>query len=131
MIKNSVINLPDKSVDLILCNFSLHHIKEIFKMIDEIKRILKPGGYLIIQEHDNTSDKQKELLDFYHYINYLLLIDIKEDDFETLYSRFQNEYYSNYTSKKDLNNMFQNYKVINEIDLKAGFVTNYLQLLKI
>jgi hypothetical protein len=25
--------------------------------------------------------------------------------------------------------MFQNYKVINEIDLKAGFVTNYLQLL--
>jgi hypothetical protein len=98
-------------------------------MIDEIKRILKSGGYLIIQEHDNTNDKQKELLDFYHYINYLLLIDIKEDDFETLYSRFQNEYYSNYTSKKELNNMFQNYKVINEIDINAGFVTNYLQLL--
>ena len=131
MIKNSVINLPDKSVDLILCNFSLHHIKEIFKMIDEIKRILKQGGYLIIQEHDNTSDKQKELLDFYHYINYLLLIDIKEDDFETLYARFQNEYYSNYTSKKELNNMFQNYKIINEINLNAGFVTNYLQLLQI
>jgi ubiquinone/menaquinone biosynthesis C-methylase UbiE len=131
MIKNSVINLPDKSVDLILCNFSLHHIKEINKMIDEIKRILKSDGYLIIQEHDNTSDKQKELLDFYHYINYLLLVDIKDDDFETLYYRFQNEYYSNYTSKKNLNNMFQNYKIINEIDINAGFVTNYLQLLNI
>ena len=154
MIKNAVINLPDKSVDLILCNFSLHHIQEINKIINEIKRILKQGGYLIIQEHDNTSDKQKELLDFYHYINYLLLVDIKDEDFETssslkkknditkidrqsmsdfetLYSRFQNEYYSNYTSKKDLNNMFQNYKVINEIEINAGFVTNYLQLLQI
>lgn len=131
IIKNSVINLPDKSVDLILCNFSLHHVKEIFKMLDEIKRILKSGGYLIIQEHDNTSDKQKELLDFYHYINYLLLIDIKDDDFETLYFRFQNEYYSNYTSKKDLNNLLKEYKIINEIEINAGFVTNYLQLLYI
>ena len=131
IIKNSTINLPDNCADLILCNFTLHHVKELEKMISEITRILKPDGYLIIQEHNNINNKQKELLDYMHIINYLLLVDCKNEDFEILYFRFINEYYANYTSKNTLNSMLKNYKIINEITINAGFIKNYLQLLSI
>ena len=123
--------MPDNCADLILCNFTLHHVKELDKMISEITRILKPDGYLIIQEHNNINNKQKELLDYMHIINYLLLVDCKNEDFEILYFRFINEYYSNYTSKNTLNSMLKNYKIINEITVNAGFIKNYLQLLSI
>ena len=43
------INYPDKSFDVIICNHVLEHIVDDRKAIDELYRILKPGGWGILQ----------------------------------------------------------------------------------
>ena len=45
------IPLPDASADALLCTLVLCSVKDPVKVIDEIKRILKPGGKLIFIEH--------------------------------------------------------------------------------
>lgn len=47
-------NLPfeDETFDLVIASQSLHHIKNIDKMLREIHRILKPEGKFFIREHD-------------------------------------------------------------------------------
>jgi len=40
------------SFDIITAMMSLHHVRDIHQLVDEIVRVLKPGGYLIIREHD-------------------------------------------------------------------------------
>ena len=125
----SNINLPNNNTDLILCNLSLHHIKDFDKMLSEIIRILKPNGYIIIYEHDKINNKQIELLDYYHVISYLLLEDCKQEDFETLYFRFINDYYSNYTSKEQLiNKLSKDFTLLKTKEIYAGFINNYYAL---
>lgn len=41
------IPLKNKTADLVFCNSVLEHIKAIDKVLPEIQRILKPGGWLI------------------------------------------------------------------------------------
>ena len=47
-----LIGLPDCSVDLVTCIMSMHHFRDFNQMLKEISRVLKPGGYLFIREHD-------------------------------------------------------------------------------
>jgi SAM-dependent methyltransferase len=44
------IDMPDQSVDLIVCLGVLHHIPNVTKVISEFARVLAPGGVLIIRE---------------------------------------------------------------------------------
>jgi ubiquinone/menaquinone biosynthesis C-methylase UbiE len=39
---------PDGSIDLVLTNQFLEHTKEIFWIMHEVSRVLKPGGHLIV-----------------------------------------------------------------------------------
>lgn len=45
-------NLPwvDNSFDLVVCNSSFHHFPEPLKVLEEIKRVLKPNGRIIIAD---------------------------------------------------------------------------------
>jgi|SaaInlStandDraft_3_1057020.scaffolds.fasta_scaffold132465_1 2-polyprenyl-3-methyl-5-hydroxy-6-metoxy-1,4-benzoquinol methylase len=36
------------SMDIVVCNHVLEHLKNIFNIVDEVQRILKPNGYFII-----------------------------------------------------------------------------------
>src|SRR5690606_21596913 len=45
-----VINLPDASVDVVLCMSVLHHIANVSFVLAEISRVLKPGGLLFLRE---------------------------------------------------------------------------------
>jgi len=39
---------PDASMDVVVCNQVLEHLKNIFAVMDEIARVLKPGGILVV-----------------------------------------------------------------------------------
>ena len=43
---DGVINLPDKSVDLIIADYVFEHITNISDILVELERILKPGGWI-------------------------------------------------------------------------------------
>jgi len=38
---------PDASMDVVVCNQVLEHMKNIFPVMDEISRVLKPGGVFV------------------------------------------------------------------------------------
>lgn len=44
------IDLPDKSVDVLFCHQTFHHLIEHEKAIAEFHRVLKPGGLLLFAE---------------------------------------------------------------------------------
>lgn len=93
--KENKIDLPDNSVNLITCFMSIHHFKNLSKMINEIDRIsIKNtdtinGTYLIIREHDCNKESQP-YLDFVHLI-YLVQKKLNIS-----------EYYSSYYKRSDL-----------------------------
>jgi len=47
-IEKESIPMPDQSVDIIVCNQVLEHTKEVFWIVHEYARILKPGGIVIV-----------------------------------------------------------------------------------
>lgn len=46
----AAIDLPDASVDLVLCHQTFHHLPDQEQAIREFYRILKPGGHLLFAE---------------------------------------------------------------------------------
>ena len=46
----AAIELPDNSVDMILCHQTLHHIVDQASAVREFYRVLKPGGVLLMAE---------------------------------------------------------------------------------
>lgn len=58
----------DNYFDCISAFMSLHHIKKCEVMISEIIRILKPGGVLLIKEHDCRSNLDRMLIDIEHSV---------------------------------------------------------------
>jgi len=64
--KDGKINYEDNTFDIISCFFVLHHIKNLDFAMSEIKRVLKPGGVMILLEHDNHDDFDNLLLDILH-----------------------------------------------------------------
>ncbi len=44
------LDLPDSSIDLILCHQLLHHLSDQHSALDELHRVLVPGGLILISE---------------------------------------------------------------------------------
>ena len=86
-IKNDKIPYQSNKFSMISAFMVLHHVKNLNKLLKEIHRILKPGGYLYIHEHDAMTDFDR------------MLIDIQHSIFELVYRNNQNyinEYYGKY-----------------------------------
>jgi ubiquinone/menaquinone biosynthesis C-methylase UbiE len=47
--------IEDCAVDRVFANMILHHVDNPFKVIDEMKRILKPGGRLVLTDLNKHS----------------------------------------------------------------------------
>lgn len=55
-------DLDDNSVDYVVSNQAVHHVKDKRKLFTEIHRILKDGGRIVISDHFITDyDNEKEL----------------------------------------------------------------------
>lgn len=73
--KFNFINIIDDKIDcntnkfdFISCILMLHHVKNLNKLLTEIKRILKPNGILLIIEHNNYDDYDNLTLDILHML---------------------------------------------------------------
>lgn len=67
-IKNEKIDIESNSFDFVTCILMLHHVKNLDVLLEEIKRILKPNGILLIIEHNNYDDYDNLILDILHML---------------------------------------------------------------
>ena len=68
------IPLTDKSIDVIMMFAVLHHIppKPRLEILKEVQRILRPGGLVIIREHDDDKDPNfLKFIDLIHQFWYI------------------------------------------------------------
>ena len=80
-------NLPveDNSIDVVVSFETLEHIDEHEKFLSEIKRVLKPGGILVM----STPDKNVYMADEHNHFH---LKELDRDEFRDLIAhRFQNQ----------------------------------------
>jgi ubiquinone/menaquinone biosynthesis C-methylase UbiE len=87
LIENDILPYNDNKFSLISSFMVLHHVKNLSKLLKEIHRVLKRGGYLFITEHDAMTDFDKMLIDIQHAIYELVYRNNKS---------FFNEYYGKY-----------------------------------
>jgi len=113
------INIKDNSVDVILCNHVLHHIEHLDAMLNEIARIIKKDGLLIIKEHNCYYKELSYVIDIYHAL-YELVFRKKQND------KFIENYYSNYLSDKELYAKLKkrNFEIINYV-YDGSLLANY------
>ncbi len=67
-ISNDSINMADNSIDFCTCILMLHHVKHLDILLNDIKRIIKPNGILLIIEHNNYDDIDNLTLDVLHLL---------------------------------------------------------------
>ena len=65
-VKNDIIPVDNNSIDLVTAFMSIHHFSNPDKIIQEIRRILRPGKWLFFREHDVTSIRQTHQLNRLH-----------------------------------------------------------------
>jgi SAM-dependent methyltransferase len=52
----TALDLPDGSVDGAITRFSLHHIPAPVRVLEEMRRVVRPGGYVIVADHVTDED---------------------------------------------------------------------------
>lgn len=86
------INLPDASVDRIVCFDAFHHIPNQREILAEMARILKPGGIAGFSEpgrvHSQTAMSQKEMAEYDVLENDLVLEDVVALAYEVGFTEF-------------------------------------------
>lgn len=130
-ILNDKLDYDDNSFDIITCFLTLHHIKNLDKIIIEIRRILKRDGIFILIEHDALNYYDK------------LLIEIQHTFFAFLYDKNKNyiksPYYSNYLNNMEFQYIFTdkfNFKLIDSgvyyqtIDMQKRYDSQFYQIYK-
>lgn len=77
-IKNNKLDYENNQFDIITCILTLHHVQELDIFINEIYRILKKDGILILIEHCVYTDYDRLQINIQHLL-YSVMFDKKED----------------------------------------------------
>jgi SAM-dependent methyltransferase len=96
--ENQKLPYRDNSFDSISCLQVLHHIEFIDVHVKELHRVLKPGGILVIKEHDCNNTSTEFLIDIEHMIHEY--VEPNEPNIDIL-----NNYAAFYKSFTDLNEL--------------------------
>lgn len=131
----------DDSFSLISCLMILHHVhvNSIDKLIGEMFRVLKPGGFLIVREH-NAEPQDYGLLDFLHaYYDFVLTNDTWEESkcnyhtAEFWDNKFKQAGFISFTEPKlnrnNPQNPFNNYMTSYKKPHKPTLLKNILRIL--
>ncbi len=97
--KPGQIDEPDNNADLVTVFMTLHHFEHLTQMLKEIRRVLKPGGRLIIRDHDTSTKYLALFFDFLHA--YYMVVAGNEATSE----EFVKSYVSFYKSKDTWNEL--------------------------
>ncbi|MBZ9622336.1 class I SAM-dependent methyltransferase [Clostridium sp. FP2] len=64
------LNFKDNTFDTVCISNAIHHLPNIQKVLNEMKRVLKPGGYFLLLEMfcDNQNETQFTYVYFHHFI---------------------------------------------------------------
>ena len=118
------LNFKDELFDIVTLSNSLHHIENLDKTIDEIKRIIKKNGRIIFNEMycDNLNNSQKTHVMLHHLSSD---IDISNNIFHK--KTFEREYIINFINKKF--NIINKYDYINNSNLSLDEINNILDFL--
>ena len=68
VLPEEVYPFDDNKFDLITMNMVLHHVVNLQHVLNEVSRVLKKGGYLIITDHDAFTYIDKMLIDIEHQL---------------------------------------------------------------
>jgi DNA-directed RNA polymerase II subunit RPB2 len=81
--------LPDSSVDLVMLNEVFHHVSKLDRdnLLKEIYRILRPGGYVFLREHDVPREKNKELVQFLQLVHGVYIM-IRDEQYIDYYAEY-------------------------------------------
>jgi ubiquinone/menaquinone biosynthesis C-methylase UbiE len=62
-------DFPEASFDAVCISNSLHHMSNLDIVLEEMKRVLRPGGYLILSEmyNDNQAETQMTHVMIHHW----------------------------------------------------------------
>jgi len=96
LIVDGKLDYEDNSFDLCTCILSLHHIKDLNNFINEISRIIKPGGYFLLIEHSVLTDYDRLFINIQHLL-YTVLYDNRKNflnniDYINCYSMYEWNY---------------------------------------
>lgn len=94
----------DGEFSLVTCFQSLHHMRNPDLVISELYRIIEPGGYIIIREHDCDSVLMKMLIDIEHCIFETVLKDPSDS--------FIENYHGDYRSKTEWSKLFYKHELM-------------------
>ena len=83
--------LRENSMDIISAWHVLHHIEDIKNTISEIKRLLKPGGKLVIYEHDIKNEMDRNLAEFQHRFFTMGMGTMTLKQHNTTYTKFRSK----------------------------------------
>lgn len=75
--------LADESVDTVLCTFVLEHLEDPLRALQEIRRVLRPGGHLILSAPQSWHLHEAPR-DFYRYTGYGLQYLLETSGLESL-----------------------------------------------
>jgi len=107
------IPFPDRSFDMITCFETLEHVAEHEEAMTELKRVLKPGGILMISTPDRTNYSEKR-----NYKNPFHKKELNAEEFKSLIRKFfsSSSFYKQYSVtgsiilREDISPFEQHYK---------------------
>lgn len=100
-VANNKIPLSANSVDTVIVLMTAHHF-DLF-MLDEIKRVMKPGAMLIVREHDYTTQLDAVFWDLMHLMYECVIYEERTPE------EFLRQYRSIYRSKNAWLKIFEEY----------------------
>lgn len=106
--------------DIVTCTMVLHHIKNVDLVVDEINRVMKKNGILIIKEHDVECESIEWLVYLEHILYDVLDYGVKYDDFVKNYNQYT-------FNKNSLTNLMNRHGFKLELISDAQFLKNNIK----
>ncbi len=101
---SSTLPFPNESIDFCTALQVLHHVPDQQQTIAELYRVLKPGGYLLVREHDCISKEVADRIDWVHYLYEIVVAD--KPNWEYL------EHKAVYHSMAEWRDLFQAFQIV-------------------